>query len=515
MARFTLAPATFDLALLEAALRDRRAGAYATFEGWVRDHNDGRKVDRLDYEAFAPLAVTEAERILDEAQAKFAIHAVRAVHRVGTLQLGDRAVWIGVVASHRDEAFRACRYIIDEMKARLPIWKKEHYTNGDAIWVNCQHAAPSSFVRPPRLEEAQLYARQIRLAEIGEEGQAKLKAARVLVVGMGGLGSAAAPALAAAGVGTIGLVEHDTLDASNLHRQLIYDAADIGKPKAQLAASRLTALNPFVSVRVHSDRLGPANCAAILDGYDLVLDCTDNFATKYLLNDAAHLLGVPVVQASIYQYEGQLQTIDAASGGGCLRCVHPAPPPAGAVGNCAEVGVLGVVPQLFGALQATEALKRILGLPGQLDTSVLLFDLGTLETQRLARPRRAGCALCGTAPSITTLGDIQEAAAPASEIEIDLAAVDVHTLASVRWIDLREPAERTGTVPPGTLSRPFGAFDADAPGFEPGPRTFLFCAAGRRSMRAAQKLRARGWRDVWSVRGGAEAVRAALTERIA
>ncbi|GIL41708.1 ThiF family adenylyltransferase [Roseiterribacter gracilis] len=512
MARFTMEAAPFDLAPLESALRDHRAGAYATFEGWVRDHNDGRKVSRLDYEAFEPLAVAEAERILDEAQAKFAIHAARAVHRVGTLQLGDRAVWIGVVASHRDEAFRACRYIIDEIKARLPVWKKEHYVSGDAIWVNCQHAAPSQQVYAPKLDEAQLYARQIRLPEIGEAGQAKLKAARVLIVGMGGLGSAAAPSLAAAGVGTIGLVEQDTLDASNLHRQLIYDAADVGKPKAQLAALRLTSLNPFVSVRVHSDRLGPANCAAIVADYDLVLDCTDNFTTKYLLNDAAHLLGVPVIQASLYQYEGQLLTIDAASDGGCLRCVHPAPPPAGAVGNCAEVGVLGVVPQLFGGLQATEALKRILGMSGQLTDATLLFDLNSYETQRLKRPRRADCALCGEHPTISVLADVTQGQAPLNEIEVELADLEAATLRGARWIDLREPAERTGAVPPGTISHPFGTFDADAPGFEPGPQTFLFCAAGRRSLRATQKLRARGWRNVWSVRGGADALRAILTE---
>ncbi|MDB5367574.1 MAG: molybdopterin converting factor [Rhodospirillales bacterium] len=512
MARFTIAATPFEHEPFEAALRDHRAGAYATFEGWVRDHNDGRKVARLDYEAFEPLAIAEAERILDEAQAKFAIHAARAVHRTGTLQLGDRAVWIGVAASHRDEAFRACRYIIDEIKARLPVWKKEHYAGGDAIWVNCQHAAPSELSFTPKLDESQLYARQLRLPEIGEAGQAKLKDARVLIVGMGGLGSAAAPSLAAAGVGTLGLVEHDELDASNLHRQLLYSATDIGKPKAQLAAARLSALNPFLSVRVHSDRLGPANCAEILAGYDLVLDCTDNFATKYLLNDAAHLLGVPVVQASLYQYEGQLQTIDAASDGGCLRCIHPAPPPAGAVGNCAEVGVLGVVPQLFGALQAAEALKRLLGMPGQLSDATLLFDLATFETQRFKRPRRPDCALCGEQPSITSLTDVTVAQAPPSEIEVDLASIDHATLRGARWIDLREPAERSGAVPPGTLSRPFGGFDADAPGFEPGPRTFLFCAAGRRSLRAAQKLRARGWSDVWSVRGGADAVRAILTE---
>ena len=227
---FNISDQIIDIAELTSALSDRTAGALSTFEGRVRDHNDGRSVTGLDYEVFAPLALSEGARILDEAVERFGIHAAHAVHRHGTLTIGDCAVWVGVTAAHRDDAFRACRYIIDALKHRLPIWKKEHYADGTAEWVNCQHAAAPDHThhrheQPPALAEADFYARQIRLPEIGAAGQAKLKAARVLIVGAGGLGSPAGLMLAAAGVGTIGIAEFDSLEASNLHRAgVLYEA---------------------------------------------------------------------------------------------------------------------------------------------------------------------------------------------------------------------------------------------------------------------------------------------------
>ena len=190
--RFEISGEALDIGALAASLTDRAAGALASFEGWVRDHNDGRQVDGLDYEIFEPLALAEGAAILDEAQRKFNVLGIRAVHRYGMLAIGDCAVWVGVVSAHRDEAFRACRYVIDEVKHRLPIWKKEHYRDGTAEWVNCQHpgAAHADHAHgdghshghvAPAFAEADIYARQIRLPEVGVAGQAKLKAARVLI----------------------------------------------------------------------------------------------------------------------------------------------------------------------------------------------------------------------------------------------------------------------------------------------------------------------------------------------
>jgi adenylyltransferase/sulfurtransferase len=260
------------------ALEDPAAGGYASFEGWVRNHNEGHAVTRLEYEAFEALAVVEGTRIVDEAIARFGVIDARCVHRVGSLGIGDLAVWVGVSSRHRAEAFAACRFIIDEVKHRVPIWKKEHYVTGDSGWVNCERCAEAASPKEalpsttcthehfPTLAHASRltphashltphaspdYSRQISLRDVGAAGQAKLRSARVLVIGAGGLGVPALNYLAGAGVGTIGIAEADVLDASNLHRQPLYALEDVGKPKSALAAARLQALNPDVHIATH------------------------------------------------------------------------------------------------------------------------------------------------------------------------------------------------------------------------------------------------------------------------
>lgn len=508
ISKFEISGDTLDIAALGKSLTDRSSGAFASFEGWVRDHNDGRQVDGLDYEIFAPLALAEGEKILEEARAKFAVNAIRAVHRHGMLAIGDPAVWVGVVSAHRDEAFRACRYVIDEVKHRLPIWKKEHYRDGSAEWVNCQHPGvghadhahgDGHLHHAPEIKEADFYARQIRLPEVGVAGQAKLKAAKILIVGAGGLGSPAALMLAAAGVGTIGIAEFDRLEASNLHRQIIYTAADIGEPKAAMAAKRLTALNPFIDVRLHDGKVDAVSLPGLFAAYDVVLDCTDNFRTKYLLADAAILFGKPLVQASIHRFEGQLLTIDPKSPGGCLRCLWPEPPPEGTVGNCAEVGVLGVTPGLFGTLQASEALKITLGLPGVLDRHLLIMDALSLDSRKIARRKDADCPLCGAHRSIHTL-----AAQPDADFEIQ--AADIADLSRYRVVDLREPHEWADAPLPDAHKWPFTTFNADTPPFDDSRPVLFVCAKGGRSRNAAEQMRLKGWQDVFSLIGGAAAL---------
>jgi adenylyltransferase/sulfurtransferase len=506
---FEISGERLDIAALAASLTDRTAGALTSFEGWVRDHNDGRQVDGLDYEIFAPLAMTEGVKILEEARAKYAVKAIRAVHRHGVLRIGDCAVWVGVVSAHRDEAFRACRYVIDEIKHRLPIWKKEHYRDGTAEWVNCQHLGTDhadhahgdghSHRHAPAIDEVEFYSRQVRLPEIGTEGQAKLKAAKVLIVGAGGLGSPAALMLAAAGVGTIGIAEFDRLEASNLHRQVLYAAADVGEPKAAMAAKRLKALNPFIEIRLHEGKVGAATLPGLFADYDLVLDCTDNFRTKYLLADAAILYGKPLVQASIHRYEGQLLTIDPKSEGGCLRCLWPEAPPEGSVGNCAEVGVLGVTPGLFGTLQASEALKLILGLPGVLDRHLMIMDALTFDTRKIARRKDADCPLCGTRRTIHALAGVANAS-------FEIEAADIADLSRYRVVDLREPHEWAGAPLPSAEKWPFSTFNPEKPPFDDSQPVLFVCAKGGRSHSAAEQLRLKGWQDVFSLIGGAAAL---------
>ena len=392
--RFALTDQPIDEAALSASLADPRAGALATFSGWVRNHNEGRQVEALEYEAYAALALSEGEKILIEAQEKFGLHGAACVHRTGNLKIGEMAVWVGATASHRDEAFRATRYIIDEIKARLPIWKREHYVDGTREWVNCQRCGEHAHHHQP--DEAAYYQRQLRVPEIGPTGQARLKTAKVLVIGAGGLGCAALPALAGAGVGTIGICDFDVVEISNLHRQFLYTAANAGQPKAALAAARLAAANPFITVVPHPERFAATSAARLVSGYDIVLACTDNLAAKFLANEVCQSLGKPLIAASIYRFDGELLTVLPESAAGCIACLWPQAPSSTGIQSCAEAGVLGAVPALLGTMQALEAIKLVLGQPVASGDALLLVDGLTLQITRLARQRTADCPVCGT-----------------------------------------------------------------------------------------------------------------------
>jgi sulfur-carrier protein adenylyltransferase/sulfurtransferase len=510
--RFSTAP--LEESSLRAGLDDPACGGYAAFEGWVRDHNDGRRVRRLEYEAFEPLAIKEGERIIAEAIARFGVQHAACVHRIGALGIGEKAVWVGVTARHRDEAFRACRYIIDEVKHRVPIWKKEHYESGDSGWVNCERCAqPSAHAHEAHTHSPQPrpdYSRQIALREVGAAGQGRLRRAAVLVVGCGGLGVPAMTYLAAAGVGRIGLVDGDRLEASNLHRQTLYSLADVGKPKVELAAARLRDLNPEVDVRTHALRLDATTAPAVIEPYGLVIDCTDNFATKFMLNDTCVRLRKPVVFSSVYQYEGQLQVVRADRGGACLRCIWPQATRDGLVGNCAEAGVLGPVPGTFGTLQALEALKLLLDLPGQLTEELLVLDLLTLNVTRVRTRRADDC------PEHARTGPSADSASGAPEpvgLELSFDSLQEALAEGLEVVDIREPHElaRLATPCAGARHLPVAQLLHGQPALPADRRCLLVCASGRRSLAAAQELRSRGYGAVFSLRGGIAALRTGST----
>src|SRR5665213_570948 len=241
------------------------------------------------------------------------------------------------------------------------------------------------------------YSRQILLKEIGAEGQAALTRARILIIGAGGLGSPVLQYLAGAGVGTLGVVDADTLDASNLHRQPIFSLADAGKPKVELARAAVLKINPAVRVETHAVRLDANNAFDLLAAYNLVVDCTDNFRAKFLINDAAVLTRRPAIFASVYQFEGQLQVYKPQASRACLRCLGPDAVADGVVGNCAEAGVLGPVPGAFGTLQALLTLKILLNMPGQLEGELLLLNFMNFSSLTLKAPRRAECRAPGCA----------------------------------------------------------------------------------------------------------------------
>ena len=254
-------------------------------------------------------------------------------------------------------------------------------------------------------EQIRRYARHIILPEIGGGGQARLLGARVLVVGAGGLGAPVLLYLAAAGVGTIGVIDDDTVDLSNLQRQVIHDTAAIGVAKVDSAAARIAAVNPEVRVERHHARLAAANAVELIAGYDIVADGSDNFATRYLVNDACYLAGRPLVSAALLRFDGQVSTFKAHDGppNPCYRCVFPEAPPAGTVPSCSEAGVLGALAGLVGSLQAVEIVKELLGIGAGLSGRLLMIDALNAEFRRLNVPRDPACPLCGEAPTITDL----------------------------------------------------------------------------------------------------------------
>jgi adenylyltransferase/sulfurtransferase len=340
------------------------------------------------------------------------------------------------------------------------------------------------------------------LKEVGPQGQGKLRASRVLVVGCGGLGVPVISYLAGAGVGRLGLVDGDRLEPSNLHRQTMYALADVGKLKAELATARVRALNPDVDVRTHPVRLDATTAPEMIGEYDLVIDCTDNFSTKFLLNDVCVQKRVPVIFSSVYQYEGQIQVVRPDRDGACLRCVWPEATRDGIVGNCAEAGVLGPVPGTFGSLQAFEALKLLLDLPGQLGDEVLVLDLLTMSSSRVMAKRAAAHPDHGRTALAHALTQAQ--ATDTTPLEVDFASLDEARAAGFEIIDIREPQELEEIPTPTRNARhiPMAQLLYGNPEFTPNGKTLLVCASGRRSLAATQELRSRGVSAIYSLRGG-------------
>lgn len=362
------------------------------------------------------------------------------------------------------------------------------------------------------------YARHLILPEVGMEGQQKLKAARVLCVGAGGLGSPLALYLAAAGVGTLGLVDFDAVEASNLQRQILHSTPDIGRSKLDSAAEKLTALNPAINIVKHPVRLTSSNALQIVGGYDIVADGTDNFPTRYLVNDACVLAGKPNVYASIFRFEGQA-TVFATPDGPCYRCLYPQPPPPGTVPSCAEGGVLGILPGLLGVIQATETIKLILGIGQPLIARLLLVDALAMRFRELKLRKNPDCPVCGAHPSVTELIDYDHfcGLAPATDLasakqekslkngipqvtptelkqRLD-AGQDVFVL------DVREPFEYQianigGTlIPLNEVPQRLGEIDRER-------EVVVHCKSGGRSQRAAEFLAQQGYAKVSNLAGG-------------
>ena len=360
-------------------------------------------------------------------------------------------------------------------------------------------------------EEVLRYSRHLIMPEVGMEGQLKLKNAKVLCIGTGGLGAPLGLYLAAAGVGRIGLVDFDTVDTTNLQRQILFSSTDVGRPKIAAAADRLRGLNPDIQIDTFETRLTSDNALDLFKDYDIIVDGTDNFPTRYLVNDACILLGKPNVYGSIFRFEGQI-TVFGHPGGPCYRCLYPEPPPPGLVPSCAEGGVLGVLPGIVGSIQAMETLKLIIGKGEPLIGRLLLFDALAMRFRELKLRKNPECPICGDHPTVTKLIDYVQFCGIRGEeapvVETNLPEITPRELKSrldrgddLFILDVREPHEyqicnlKGQLIPLGDLSRRVSELDSSR-------EIVAHCRSGKRSADAVEFLRKAGFRKIWNLKGG-------------
>jgi molybdopterin/thiamine biosynthesis adenylyltransferase/rhodanese-related sulfurtransferase len=365
-------------------------------------------------------------------------------------------------------------------------------------------------------EEIRRYSRHLILPEVGLAGQKKICSTSVLCIGAGGLGSPIALYLAAAGVGKLGIVDFDAVDFSNLQRQIIHATADVGRPKSESARESINAINPGVEVVLHNTRLTSENAMEILALYDIVVDGTDNFPTRYLTNDACVLLKKPNIYGSIFRFDGQASVFAPHLGGPCYRCLYPEPPPPGMVPSCAEGGVLGVLPGIIGCIQATEILKLALGKGSSLIGRLLLFNALEMKFRELKLRRDPECPLCGEHPTITRLIDYEQFCGIPAEPETPAQNPDEVTVQEmkralddpklgIRVLDVREPDEYQIAHIDGVPLWPLSTLAQKFTELDPNQQLYIHCKSGIRSMKALKFLKEQGFKYVKSVKGGISA----------
>ena len=370
---------------------------------------------------------------------------------------------------------------------------------------------PDSRATEHPLSEAERsrYARHLTLPEVGPEGQRRLKASRVICLGAGGLGSPVTMYLAAAGIGEIGLVDDDRVDFSNLQRQILHGTSDVGRLKIDSARDRLAEINPEVRVTTFETRFTAENAAAIAEPYDLIIDGTDNFPTRYLSNDLAVLTKKPNVYGSIYRFEGQVSVFAPHLGGPCYRCLFPEPPAPGLVPSCAEGGVLGILPGIVGAMQANEAVKLLLGLGDPLIGRLVHFDALAFRFREIKLRRDPHCAVCGDSPTLTKLQDLEFTCDmnPPSLPEIDVHQLKDRLAQGTPFVllDVREPAEIEVACLPGSVKIPLGELPTRISELDPSAETIIHCKSGGRSAKALQLLLDSGFTKACHVQGGINA----------
>jgi adenylyltransferase/sulfurtransferase len=515
-------------------------GAVVSFQGVVRNHDQEREVAALDYQSHP-----DAERVLRECCERIAGETglrVAAIHRTGALRIGDIALVAAVAAPHRAEAFAACADLVELIKQSVPIWKRQHFPSGTPEWVGLDTPAeqadtsdsravsPSAEgappIRPPAVVEPgpplaahrlARFSRQLLLPGFGEIAQRRLAHARVLVVGAGGLGSASVPYLASAGVGTIGVLDTDVVELSNLHRQVVHGVTDIGRSKVDSIADAISAIDPDVTVNRHRMRLDAGNALELVSDYDLIVDGSDNFATRYLTNDVAAITRKPLVWGAILRYSGQAG-VAYAGFGPTYRDLFPTPPDADDVLSCSEGGVLPSVCAAIGSIMATETIKLLTGLGEPLLGRITTYDALT------GRFRELSYGALPDAEPITELTDYElfcrtvradDARASAErtadqtisplELSLRLAARE-----PLQLVDVREPFEREIASIPGSELIPLGTIETSPARIRRDIPVVVYCHHGSRAALASAILRAQGVQNVQVLDGGIDAFAATV-----
>lgn len=484
--------------LLPKSLHDSgHTGAKTVFEGMVRIENKGKEVQFLEYETNQSLAEAIGQKIIAEARSRFHLLDAACAHRIGKLKIGEIAIRVETLSAHRREGFEACEWIVDQVKRQVPIWKKEFFADGESEWSG------SAFC-----EESELYSRQMCLSEIGEEGQERLKNSKVLVVGVGGLGCSAATYLVTAGIGQVMLIDPGLVEPSNLHRQPLFGVHDIGKPKVTVARDRLHTLNPFIEILTSQESVSKENVEELIAGYDVVLDCTDTFSSKFALNDACWKNDILLIHGALYQFEGQIMAI--RRGWPCLRCLWNEEPKDGNFPTCQDSGILGPVAGIVGAYQALEAIQSICNIGNSPNLgNLFIYDLRNMKMQRVSVPCSTHCVICN--PSFSSKTDDSDDKRSANNASLEIKLRTLADLANFCIIDVREPSELVSHPLPirSNLDLPMSQFTLDQ---IPNHGKILFiCAHGIRSLHIATALSEMGRTEVYSLAEGLDGLKFALS----
>ncbi len=482
---FYLTNAVIDPRARARAMANAHSGGFVSFEGWVRNHHQGRGVIGLSYHSYQEMALSEGAAICRQANERFDVDAVECVHRLGDLGIGDCAVWVGISAAHRAAAFAACEYIIDQIKLHVPIWKHEAYADGHSEWVGCVgcHSHRGTGGANER------YVRQMAFPGIAENGQRRLRDSHVLVVGMGALGCPVADSLVTAGVGRVSMVDGDTVDISNLHRQPLYSENDLGRKKVHAAADRLRVRNADVDIVPVAAWLDDHGAQKLIQTADLVIDCTDSAVCKQRVSTIAKLRSTPWIVVGIYRQDGGIYVSPESSADGvCWNCLT-----GGSSTDCTVSGILGPSATALGALAANEALKRLAGMYSGLvgRWSVLEMGEGRWTTFTPRRQQDCDCRVSDDAVELCEAGP------------------------EYTWLDIRDESERLESPVARAVVVDSLVLDARPESvLRPDKRYLIICKRGTRSLRAVHTLRARGWKQVWSLQGGVKTALAASVSAV-